>query len=289
MSHWGMWLEMQRNTIEAGAACSKIVLEGPDGTSWATWPVSMKDLEQSMDGVLAGLREQLPRGNHALKFLALAGDGSQLSVFPYTVKGASSEATDGAQNQLTHQRATSLLISNFERGFASLERMLEHTAALTTKAVEGNQKLVEKLEQYEAESSKTRLEFMREEGKQLRLGELMKTVSPMLELAIGLASEYAADWLSQQESKRAGRKNLPPTSPEPPAATETASSLAPQVPESPHGEPRTPLSLEPPQSHHPDGDSSPGNARTNGARRPARNGGSDSRRGGNHKTSKSRR
>lgn len=209
MARFDIWLETQKSLVNDGAACSKITLEGPDGTTWGTWTIGMANLEQSIEGILGSLRQQLPKGKHAAKLIASSSDGQQLSVMPLTIAGDSSEATEGAQQQLHAQRAQAIMISNFERGYATISKMLEHNAELTVRAIEGNNRLLERLESVEARKSDHVLAVVKEEGKQQRLGKLLEHVEPMLQVAMGLASEYAASWLEKQSEKRELAKTEP--------------------------------------------------------------------------------
>lgn len=250
MARFEVWLTTQRALIDSGAPCSKIVLEGPDGSVWGTWMASHPDLEQSIEGILGSLRNQLPKGKHAAKLVALATDGSQLSVFPLTIAGDNTDAAEGAQAQLHQQRANALLISNFERAFAGLGKMLNYSTEITNQQIEGNRRLLERLESVERRFSGDRIDEMREAGKQERLTAVVESLKPTLDIAMALASEFVAGWL---QSKENAKKALPESTPTAPQAV----SVAPSMAESVNGEPRQTGSDEPASSCSAGGDSSP--------------------------------
>lgn len=284
---------MQRQLVNDGAACSKIVLEGPDGTAWGTWSSNMANLEQSIEGILNTLREQLPKGKHGAKLISFATDGMQLSVLPLTLVGNSAEATESAQAQLQQQRANAILISNFERGYATISKMLEHNADLTVRAIDGNSRMLERLEAIENRTSQERLTELRERGKQDRLNKLLEQVAPMLEIGMGLASEYFAGWLdkqakSREQLKSAGEsqesKQLPQAESASPLACDAyrenhgsdAVQAARGVTESTHGRPEPPASLEPVDPCDSRGTTQPGKPGSDDSGRIPRNGGSAS-------------
>lgn len=130
MARFDAWLEMQLRTVDDGAVCSQVILEGPDGTPWGTWSRSFPSMDASIEGLLASYSRELPRGKHACKLVAVSADKTQLGIFPMTISGASQEATESVQSQLIQQRLVALFIANAERSQKGLETMLTRTAEL---------------------------------------------------------------------------------------------------------------------------------------------------------------
>ena len=201
MAKFEIWLEMNLRTIDGGAAVSKVTLEGPDGTTWGTWPRDFPDMNQSIVGIMGALREELPKGKHSAKLLAWAADGTQLSVFPLTLCGASDAATESANNRLIAERANALFISNAEKSQQGLMAIVTHTADVAQHLVEANKALTAELERSAKEREESRIRVLREEGKQQRLNELATRVMPLLELALGFLAERGATWLENKDKK----------------------------------------------------------------------------------------
>jgi hypothetical protein len=112
-----------------------------------------------------------------------------------TVVGASQDASDGVAQQLTLQRAASLFIANAERSQKGLETMLTRTAEIAESVCRANAVLTEELTKLRESTSKERHEFMREEGKQVRMNALLEQLAPLLSLAGGVISQGVADWM----------------------------------------------------------------------------------------------
>lgn len=206
MARFDAWLEMQLRTVDDGAVCSQVILEGPDGTPWGTWLRSFPSMDASIEGLLASYSRELPRGKHACKLVAVSADKTQLGVFPMTISGASQEATESVQTQLTQQRSNALFIANAERSQKGLETMLTRTAELAEQICRANATLSQQLEELRASTSKERQETMREEGRQERLNAMTEKLGPLLDLAGGLISEWAATWLDERAKARSTPK-----------------------------------------------------------------------------------
>lgn len=251
MAKFETWLEMNLTLVDGGASAVKIVLEGPDGSAWGTWPREFPNLVQSIAGMLAALREELPRGRHAAKLIALSSDGMQLSCLPVTVTGASEQATNAAEQQLTAQRANALFLANVEKAQAGMMTILQHTSELVSQVVEANRNLTADAERSKQERDEGRIRLMREEGKQRRLDEVATKVLPIVELGLGLLTEFAAEWFQKREQRvgaGAQAKEKPELSTAE-AATEVHSDHAETAGE----RERAPAGDEPAGAHHPGG------------------------------------
>jgi hypothetical protein len=207
MPKFETWLDMTLALVDGGAAAVKITLEGPDGSTWGTWNREHTNLVASIAGMMAALREELPKGKHSAKLLAWASDGTQLSLFPVTLVGASDAATEGAQNQLVAQRANALFLSNVEKMQAGMMSMLTHTSDVAQQIAEANRNLSMDIEKSRIERDEGRIKALREEGKQRRLDQLTEKLMPMFELAVGVLAERAATWLETAE-KSNGEKQI---------------------------------------------------------------------------------
>lgn len=293
MAKFEIWLDMNLKLVDGGAAVSKITLEGPDGTTWGTWTRDFPELVQSITAMLGALREELPKGRHCAKLFAWAADGTQLSVFPLTMTGASEAATEGAQTQLIQQRANALLLSNVEKSQAGMITLLEHTAHIAQQITEANRNLTADAQRSAIERDEGRLRVLREEGKQRRLDEMTQRIMPLVELALGVLAERAADWVAESQKKpQIGPVGKEPTAlgPEAPPPAQTSEVHSPNA----SGEQGTPATSSEshlasdsgsdpqPEELAPDGQGCPiGSSRDlaerNGSARPPPGGGSKGR------------
>lgn len=222
MAKFEIWLEMNLRTIDSGAATQKVTLEGPDGNTWGTWPRDFPEMSQSITGILAALREELPKGKHGAKLFAWAADGTQLSCFPLTLCGSSDAATEGAQNRLIAERANAMFLSNVEKQNAGMIAMMKHTADVAEHLIEANRALNADAERWKTEREESRIRILREEGKQQRLNELTNRIMPLVELALGVIAERAASLLENSQQKpQVGPVGTAPTALPPSKATET--------------------------------------------------------------------
>lgn len=234
MAKFETWLEMNLQLVDNGAALQKIVLEGPDGSVWGTWTREFPNLVQSITGMLGALRDELPKGKHSAKLVALGSDGTQLSCYPMTVVGASDTAHEAAQNQLTAQRANAMFLANVEKAQAGMMTIMQHTAEMVTQVVEANRNLTADAERFKAERDEGRLRVLKEEGKQRRLDEVATKILPLVELGLGLMTEFAADWFRAREEKQAALKSMqsaPALSTEGPSNVEQAGTTTSAKPD----------------------------------------------------------
>jgi hypothetical protein len=202
MAKFEMWLDMNMQLVDNGAVLSKVVLEGPDGTVWGTWPRSFARLAESITGMIGALRDELPKGKHGAKLLALAEDGTQLSCFPLTVVGVSDTAVDQAQQQLSWQRSNALYLANVEKLNHAILASMEHNSQIAAKIMQANQRLSEDAERSKAERDDSRIRVLREEGAQKRLNEMAAQVLPLVPLGLELLTDFAQDWLLKRRTNR---------------------------------------------------------------------------------------
>lgn len=229
MAKFEIWLEMNLRTIDGGAATQKVTLEGPDGNTWGTWPRDFPEMAQSITGILAALREELPKGKHGSKLFAWAADGTQLSCFPITICGASDAATEGAQNRLMAERANAMFLANVEKQNAGMIAMMKHTADVAEHLIEANRTLTADAERSKADREESRIRILREEGKQQRLNEMTSRIMPLVELALGVFAERAAVWFEKsQEKPKVEAVGNAPTAPE---FTKSAETTQPAIAE----------------------------------------------------------
>jgi hypothetical protein len=284
MARWSFWLQQQKHTIVGDNGTSKIVLQGPDDSPWHTWPIAAVT-DDAVDGILTGLREELPRGRHACKLLAIGTDGLQMSMFPLTLEGSSQVAADAASQALGYQRANSILIANTERMMRASQDQIESLAAMNSQKDEAHAQLLGMLERVERASMSSLVEAEERRAKTERMDSLFEGIKPLIGVAAELFSSLVADWAmkrQQAEAKAKAKSDSPPI-PEP---TQAPPQVAPAEPVGVL--PDAPTSVEPAQSHLASGDSQPVEPRTDGVRRPARNERSASRATG-RKTPKPKR
>jgi hypothetical protein len=218
MAKFEMWLDMNMQLVDGGAALAKVVLEGPDGTTWGTWPRNFARLAESITGMLGALTAELPKGKHAAKLLAFAEDGTQLSCFPMTVVGASAEASEGAQQQLSWQRSNALYLANVEKLNHAILASMEHNSAIAAKIQAANTRLSEDAERTKAERDESRLKLMREEGVQRRLDAMAQQIMPLVPLGLELLTDYAQEWIAKRRDSRRLAEKASPEPVVPPAS-----------------------------------------------------------------------
>src|SRR5690606_30971142 len=86
------WIEEQRTLIDNGIAAATIRLEGVDETAWGTWPIALEGLADRIDATIATLADDLPKGRHNLRLLALDAKQLQIACRPLTITGKSAAA-----------------------------------------------------------------------------------------------------------------------------------------------------------------------------------------------------
>lgn len=210
MARFDAWVTLQRQLVDNGAAVEKIVLEGPDGTSWGQWPIGFPELIQSIEGILGSLRDQLSPGRHGVRLLALAADGSQISVFPHTIQGSGQAAGDVAQSHVTVQRAMALFISNAEKMQSVAAQALRASEEREERSVLQNAQLLDRLARIEDSSQASRIAEQREAQKQARFDQMTQSLAPLLSVGAEFMAAFAADWLQQRQASRNGAPTSDP-------------------------------------------------------------------------------
>lgn len=199
MARFDAWLDMQLRLVDDGAIVSTIVLEGPDGAPWGTWPRGFPALAESIEGIIGSLARELPRGKHACRLVSLSSDKAQLSAFPLVVVGGNSDASEATAQAMNQQRATALALANLERAQKGMDTLMIRTAELTEQVCKANDSLYRELDDLRRRTESQRTESAREQGKQDRLNALFERVAPLLDVAMGLASQWVADYIDSNQ------------------------------------------------------------------------------------------
>lgn len=200
MARFDAWLTQQKTLVDSGAAVEKIVLEGPDGSPWGTWTLRFPNLEESIEGILATLREQLPRGKHPARLIAYAGDGSQVSLLPLTVVGASEQATEAERTQLNLQKSVALMIGNAEKQFDGLTKALEAATHREQLMTEQFSELLSQLSHLEEYSRETMRREAKEAAREERLAQMAEAVKPLISVGADFLGRFGAQWFQNQQA-----------------------------------------------------------------------------------------
>jgi len=163
------WIEEQRTLIDNGIAAATIRLEGVDETAWGTWPIALEGLADRIDATIATLADDLPKGRHNLRLLALDAKQLQIACRPLTITGKSAAASQAISDHVSISKALALNVQMSEQQIASASIRAENAEKRALEAMSGafeifdafltlKQKIM--LEEIEAEDRRAKREMM---------------------------------------------------------------------------------------------------------------------------------
>jgi len=200
------WIKSQQAMVGPDSVCvTRIVLVGPEGDSWGTWPLEMENIATEIDATIITQGEGRGSGVYACKLLGLDRTGGQLALLPIRVTGHQPNLVGTGAEANALQRATGVAVS-------SLEQVIMGQGNQIAKALETIESLMEDrtilLEEFNKQAAQNldvelrRLEWERRVKREDEVFELFKeVVAPSL---AGLANA----WAERQEEDRKERKRL---------------------------------------------------------------------------------
>jgi uncharacterized coiled-coil protein SlyX len=198
MARFDVWLKLQRDLVDNGTVASTVVLEAPDQSRAATWPIGFRDLEESIAGMVQSLTESLPKGRHQCRLVSFDVNGVQLSMLPVVVVGASEAASEAAQGRVGQERANALFIGNAEKFIALQQQVIENASGMVAELHRVLEVKDRQLDQIIEATKTTQIELMKATGREERLAKLGMQFAPLLEVAVSFAAAYASDWFQKR-------------------------------------------------------------------------------------------
>lgn len=229
MSRYEAWFALQKSVVDNGTAVAKVVLEGPDATPFATWPIGHRDLEASCDGMLESLRESLPKGRHQCRLVSFDSSGAQLSALPVVVVGASDAATEAAHGRVTQERANALFLGNAEKQLATTMRVIESAGEVIQAQNEAIANLKRDQQRFVELVDERLQKAARETAREQRLDALTARLAPLFEMGVSVLGAYVGEWFEKREAERANPKPPPGVQKTPAAPTIPPSPAAPAL------------------------------------------------------------
>lgn len=243
-SRYETWLDEQVSTITTtpdGTTVlpSKVILE-MEGEVWGTWAVSTPNLTEVVRQTVVRVGEELSKGQHPAKLIALDSAGQTLAQHPLTLRGNSSAARQGTE-QMEMQRAMTILVGNLESVSHSLTTQIELLSKQNQDLIGQNLSAISALQEVVASKAESQLAIARQEARDARLADLVKQFAPALGAAAEiLVARFAAKLPGILPDAAPGAPPAPtPPAPAPPAPAPTPS--APGLETSPPPPPPTPV------------------------------------------------
>ena len=227
-SRYETWLDEQVSTITTtpdGTTVlpSKVILE-MEGEVWGTWAVSTPNLTEVVRQTVVRVGEELSKGQHPAKLIALDSAGQTLAQHPLTIRGNSSAARQGTE-QMEMQRAMTILVGNLESVSHSLTTQIDLLSKQNQDLIGQNLSAISALQEVVASKAESQLAIARQEARDARLAEMVKQFAP----ALGAAAEIL---VARFAAKLPGI--LPDAAPgAPPAPTPSAPGLETSPPPTP--------------------------------------------------------
>jgi hypothetical protein len=230
------WLSERLSIVEDDPANRpiRIVLEGPSGEPWGSWPAKTEGLTEAIHRCVVSLGEELPKGTHAGKIIAYSDSGSILSTLPVNVSGKSIAASSQASEAVSLQRAMALAVANMQTVTEVMKEQLERAAARETDLAESVMTLTNGLHEMLGKSVTYQLDLEKEAGRQRRLDLMTEKLAPMIEVAAGLLGMFL-------ERRMGGALSGASTAVDSPPAVAPAPPAAPLPPPEPSAPPAAPL------------------------------------------------
>ena len=236
MAKFEAWLDERLSVVEDDPANRpiRIVLEGPSGEAWGSWPAKTDGLKEAIHRCVVALGEELPKGTHSGKIIAYSDSGGCLSTLPVNVSGKSIAASSQASEAVSLQRAMALAVANLQTTSEMMKDQLERSAARGADLADSVLTLTSGLHEMLGKSVTYQIDIEKEAGRQRRLDVMTEKLAPMLDLAAGLLGVYI-------ERHMTGKTSAPQEAATPPAVAPPAPPAAPLPPPEPPAPPLPPM------------------------------------------------
>lgn len=239
MAKYEAWLDERLSIVEDDPANRpiRIVLEGPSGEAWGSWPAKTEGLKEAIHRCVVALGEELPKGTHSGKIIAYSDSGGCLSTLPVNVAGKSVASSTQGSEAVSLQRAMALAVANMQTISDVMKDQLERAASREADLADSVLTLTNGLHEMLGKSVTYQIDIEKEAGRQRRLDVMTEKLAPMLDLAAGLLGVYI-------ERHMTGKVVAPEASP-PPAVASPAPPAAPLPPMAPPAPPAAPPAAPP--------------------------------------------
>lgn len=151
MSKLEDWVDRQLRMIQGTSRACLFRLKGPDQSTWGTWTHETPELAATIQGTIAMLADELPKGRHAVTVWSYDEAGNELAMLPQAIHGVSDAATSAAAEQMTLQKATSAAIHNAEILNEGLRRQIAHLNEAISETSKNNVELLDTVQTLVAE------------------------------------------------------------------------------------------------------------------------------------------
>ena len=210
MSALETWIRAQTGSVrEDGTHAATITLEGPDGTTWGTWPAkpnSGEELTQTIIGAVRLTEEELPSGRHRGKVIAVDSGGSQLAVLPLTMTGRSSVAAAAATEARAMQQAVAIMVQNAEAVTAGLRSENERLSERNNELLDNLSRMVEQTLSFQQAAASWSAEAEAIKARTARIDAIAEQAKPLLEIGMAIAAEELAAWIERLKNDRQKRE-----------------------------------------------------------------------------------
>jgi hypothetical protein len=221
-SRYERWLDEQSLIVTTpgdGSVVSpaKIILE-MEGEVWGTWQANAKDLAELVRTVVVRIGEELPKGQHGAKLLAIDSAGQTLAQHPLTIRGNSTASRHGTE-QMEMQRAMTILVGNLEAVSHSLTSQIELLSRQNQDLIGQNLSAISALQEVVSAKGTIQIDIQRQEARDARLAEIVRQVAPALDIGLTLIFQHFASKIPGMQSLAAP---TPPAAPAAPAAPQSS-------------------------------------------------------------------
>lgn len=232
MAKYEAWLDERLSIVEDDPANRpiRIVLEGPSGEAWGSWPAKTEGLKEAIHRCVVALGEELPKGTHSGKIIAYSDSGGCLSTLPVNVSGKSVASSTQGSEAVSLQRAMALAVANMQTISDVMKDQLERAAAREAELADSVMTLTNGLHEMLGKSVTYQIDIEKEAGRQRRLDVMTEKLAPMLDLAAGLLGVYIERHMTGKTEAAS-----------PPAVAPPAQPAAPLPPPDPPAQPLPPM------------------------------------------------
>ena len=247
MAKFEAWLDERLSIVEDDPANRpiRIVLEGPSGEAWGSWPAKTEGLKEAIHRCVVSLGEELPKGTHSGKIIAYSDSGGCLSTLPVNVSGKSVAASSQASEAVSLQRAMALAVANLQTTSEMMKDQLERSASREADLADSVLTLTSGLHEMLGKSVTYQIDIEKEAGRQRRLDVMTEKLAPMLDLAAGLLGVYIERHMAGKSSAASApadpTDSLPSSSPPSDQLPPPAAPAPPVAPVAPPAAPAPPV------------------------------------------------
>ena len=198
------WIQAQRRMVGPDAVCvATVMLIGPDGDAWGTWPIDQEELTKEIQALIDVQGEERPSGVYPCKLVGLDEHKNQIALLPIRIHGRAAGAIGQGGEAISMQRATGLAVGTLEQVIMTQGNHVETLAKMNESLIEDRAILLEEFNKQQSVNLDVELR-MREWERRMQREDMI--VALVKEYGGPAIVQFLNAWTENQEEERQRRK-----------------------------------------------------------------------------------